>query len=353
MKNMIKVLLVLNHAPDYRESFLRLLSQKVELTVVAQPCYTENLNPPKKRIGYRYIEINSINLKSFLWQKVSKSKIDLNNYDLVCCNFNPRQLTWLYLYFLNRFKFNVKWIWWGKIYGRNNSSAMYYFRKLFFKTNDYCLVYSEKDAASLRSEYGINAISFNNTEIKKSEFKKTDISLTDGLNLLFVGRYHERKKLDRFAEIVKRRDDIRVRLIGPGMNNLKEHFKDIVADKVDIIDSFVTGNELEKHFEWSDMVACPGDVGLLVMNAARYGKGIVIDSKGNHGPEYYLAEQSDQPFIDFSDNDSVDKFFNGIKNNRNKLKEWGMDLQNLAKEKYTVEHMVKVHEEVFRQVYDK
>jgi glycosyltransferase involved in cell wall biosynthesis len=112
----------------------------------------------------------------------------------------------------------------------------------------------------------------------------------------------------------------------------------------------LTGKDLNTHFDWSDLVVSPGNVGLLVMNAARHGKGIVIDDNSYHGPEYWLAKESGQPFISFCDMQEVNRFINDVIDNRWKLQHWGRQLQEVAKEKYTIEYMAEAHYRVFEKV---
>jgi glycosyltransferase involved in cell wall biosynthesis len=110
------------------------------------------------------------------------------------------------------------------------------------------------------------------------------------------------------------------------------------------------GDELRPHFDWADLVVSPGDVGLLVTNAARHGKGILIDADSDHGPEYWLAKEANQPFISFGDVEVVYKFVEEVLTDRVALRHWGETLQAVAKSEYTVEQMVQRHIGVFHAI---
>jgi hypothetical protein len=86
------------------------------------------------------------------------------------------------------------------------------------------------------------------------------------------------------------------------------------------------------------------------MNAAKHGKGIVVDSGSEHAPEYWLAKEAGQPFISFGDMQEVNRFIDDVLVNRWKLQHWGRQLQDMAKEKYTIEYMAEAHLRVFEKV---
>ncbi|MDA3951864.1 MAG: hypothetical protein PF508_21835, partial [Spirochaeta sp.] len=70
-------------------------------------------------------------------------------------------------------------------------------------------------------------------------------------------------------------------------------------------------------------------------------------------PEYWLAREADQPFIDFSDEGAIDAFIDRLTDQaerRDQVREWGGRLQTIAMERYTIEHMASVHVEMFREI---
>jgi hypothetical protein len=64
----------------------------------------------------------------------------------------------------------------------------------------------------------------------------------------------------------------------------------------------------------------------------------------------WLANEADQPFVDFSARPDVAAFLNAIRSNRRLLIDYGQRLQDVAKEKYTIEHMAHQHYRAFCDV---
>ncbi len=344
----MKVLLILNHAPDYRESFLRELGSQVDLTVVAQPCDPDGLTPPDERVHYRYVEIVPFKFFGLFWQPGLRSILHERPWDVVCVSANLRHISRLFL-FLTHQSHRERWVWWGHILGRSESKILSIFRKYLVSNAACCLVHGKSIAACLNEEFGVNAVSFNNTEIKENELRQGVFEEHKELRLLFVGRYQPRKQLERLVALVDRMDSVQVRLIGPGMETLSIPSDLLASGRMEIFDRTV-GNELNSHFDWADLVVNPGHVGLLVMNAARHGKGIVIDSDSDHAPEFYLAKEAEQPFIPFADIHAVEQFVTEVRKNRALLQHWGAVLQKKAKQEYTIEAMVGTHVRVFESL---
>lgn len=344
----MKVLFIVTHAPDYRESFLRLLGSQVELTVVAQPCDISGLAAPDQRRGYEYIEIPATSLGGLSWQPRLAEILDRTNWDVVCAGLNLRQVSRLWRFVRAR-RYHRRWIWWGHVFGRSNSLLTERLRGYLLRQGALCLTYNEPTAHAVNRMYGVPARSFNNTDVLLEEFRPGKFQASDDLRLLFVGRNRTRKRLERLVELAQRHSDVRVRLVGPGMEHLRIPSELQRSRRVEVFGR-TRGRELAEHFDWAHLAASPGHVGLLVMNAARHGKGIVVDAASSHAPEYYLAEEAGQPFIHFGDAAAVDDFLQAVRQNRWKLQEWGKALQDVARRHYTVEHMVSVHVEAFEHI---
>lgn len=344
----MNVLLIIDHAPDYRESFLRELSKYVNLTVGAQPCEQEQLLPPDDRVGYDYYEFPSISFKGFIWQSGLGSLLYKKKWDIICFDLNLRHLNRIAI-FLKEKKNWDKWIWWGHIIGKNKSNILDNVRRYLLTRSAGCLTYNEEIVEQLRTRYGIDAYSFNNTQVLQNEFRHGVFTEHPEIRLLFVGRYQTRKRLERLILLASRRSDIHVRLIGPGMDQLKLENRLLDFGRFEIFPR-ISGEDLNSHFDWADIIANPGHVGLLVMNAAKHGKGIVIDSKSLHAPEYLLAKESEQPFINFSDDKEVDKFIDEIIKDRAVIHNYGKQLQEVAIRKYTIEAMANTHYSLFRTI---
>lgn len=347
----MRVLMILNHAPDYREAFLRELSrhENINLTVIAQPCQPDGLTPPDSRGEYRYIETRSFRFFGFLWQPGLSCILRGEQWDVVCVSANLRHLSRIALFLANPRYWN-KWIWWGLVFGEIESTIVHLVRKCLFRLSAGCLVHSKAVSIRLQKEYNIEGISYNNTEVASTEFRPGSFDKQrKEIKLLFVGTYKPRKRLDRLIDLTTRRDDIKVRIVGPGMESLEGCQKLAEAGRLQVFGR-TTGDDLIPHFDWADIVVSPGNVGLLCMNAARHGKGIVIDNNSYHGPEFFLAKEADQPFISFGNPEEVDQFIERLKNEPLLLEEWGRTLQDKAKKEYTIEYMADVHAKAFEAV---
>lgn len=344
----MKVLLVLDHAPDYRESFLRQLGNRVELTVVAQPLEPDGLCPPKVRSGYSYVELSSRDLLGFRWQSRLMSLFRGDAWDVICCDLNLRHLARIVSFsFVSSAR--SRWVWRGHVYGKNNSVLFHVIKKYLLRRGCGCLVYSDIVAERVARDFKIDAVSFNNSQVSIEEFMLGAFDQHTEIRFLFVGRNQPRKKLFRLIDLVRRHNDIRLRMVGPSMDSLSIPQDLIDEGRVEVFGKTM-GNELVPHFKWADMVVNPGHVGLLAINAARYGKGIVIDSLSQHAPEYWIAKESCQPFIPFESEAVVDRFIDHIRKNRWKFAQWGEQLQDIAKRKYTIEFMADAHIKVFTSV---
>lgn len=345
----MRVLLILDHAPDYREPFLRLLGQEVDLTVIAQPCFSGNLTPPEQRRGYSYKELRPFWFgNKFCVQPGVASYLKETSYDVYCVSLNMRHISLLLSFFRNPDLWQ-RWVWWGQVFGRNQSFMLKWLRHYALTRSAGCLTYTEKLAQEVANRFNITAASFNNTQALSTDFVACEGPEEGPLRFLFVGRCQPRKRLERLVDLAHRRDDVLVRLVGPGMERLDIPSWLIQAGRVQYYGR-TTGPDLQQHFEWADLVANPGHAGLLVMNAAQHGKGIVIDRISEHAPEYYLAEEAEQPFIDFGDVAAVDQLVNSLLHNRHYCRDMGRRLQQRALEAYTVEEMVRRHVHLFYQI---
>lgn len=351
MQVKLNVLMILNHAPDYRESFLRKLGKKVNLTVMAQPCEPDGLTPPDSRSGYKYYQRRSYKFLGFRWQYGLGEVFDTCSWDVICVSANLRDLSRIFL-FLTNSRYRDRWVLWGHIFGRSKNILLNSVRSYFIRNSSACLVHGKSIAQRISKEYSVPAVSFNNSEINKDEFRIGKFSTQNVLKLLFVGRYQKRKRLGRLVSLASRRSDVQVRLVGPGMEAMSVPSDLLQSKRVQIYDR-TTGRNLDPHFDWADIVANPGHVGLLVMNAARHGKGIVIDADSEHAPEYYLATDASQPFISFSENSAVDQFIDQVLKNPEQLYDWARALQDKARQEYTVESMVDTHLKVFETIINK
>ena len=333
----MRTLFVINALPDYKESFIRELGKHHEITVIAKP--NNGFENDFERVGYEYIEVECYSIFGLKIQPRLFYYIFFSNWDKIICSWNIRYIDRL-LYFLLYIARKKKWIWWGHMLGRSDFKYSSLFRKAFIPMAKSTLIYSDFFKQQLLKEFNYTNIhSFNNSELSLREVRKPEWQDSITLNLLFVGRFSERKKLDFFVELAKRNASFEILLIGPGM---LENFKSITLPNFKVLDK-IENNKLDSYFNWAHLVVNPGFLGLIILNAARYGKPMLINDISGHGPEISLAYDAHQLFYDFSDLEKISSYLEELKKNKKLLRAKGNFLQKIAIESYNVESMVKVH----------
>lgn len=331
----MKVLYILNNAPNYRDVFLKELGKHVDLTVVSFSGAKINLKDPEYREGYKYIELEYRTFKNISFQTREFSIVS-KDYDVVILGYSLRNPFRI----LNVFRSHKNILFAGLIYGRNQGNFISgIMRKFILGRAKGVLVYTEAVKERLAKEINVPILSFNNTSFLKSEIKPLKFEFkSNELNLIWVGRYKKIKKVEALVKLARKYKNINLKLIGP---NLAEN---IVLREDDFNISIlgeVYSEDLEKHYEWSHAVFSPGHIGLLVMNTARYGRPIFIDSKTRHAPEIQLAKEANQLFLDFENKEEVDKLISLCISDRAFLIEQGINLAQTMSEKFTVEYMVQ------------
>jgi len=343
----MKVLLHLDHAPDYRESFLRKLGEKCELIVVANSCEKDFLIPPSERLGYMYIELcNCVGYKIRLNFEL-KNIIDSIKPDVICVALNLRYPIRI-LTFLFYKDLRDRWIWWGQVFGRNDNAPLVRLKEFLIKRSQGVLVYTKEIATKLK---GLSVLSFNNSQFSENDFLRLPNTIRQGSrNFLFVGRPQSRKRLNLILEFAKKYPYHRFRVVGPEMES---YFNGESVPGNFSVYPAAKGKELEDHFLWSNIVLNPGHVGLLVMNAAAHNRAIAIDSKVVHAPEVLLARKTDQFFLDFLNGRETSIFFENTVMDEKMLIHKGENLYEHALQEFTIEKMVEKHIFFFSSVFNR
>jgi len=336
-----KVLYFINYAPNYRDVFLRELGKYVDLTVVSYDGQEANLRDPEERIGYKYICLKRRRFFKFNFN-IEEYTLANGDYDVIIVGYT----LWNPFRMLNLFRRKKRVICEGKIYGENNDVITKLSRRLFINAGEGILVYTQMVKKKLQKETNKPIIVFNNTSYSESDINPLPMPLVKGqLNVIWVGRYQKRKKLEVLINIANEYKNLNFRIIGPGIiENLQDHAND--ASNVKLYGEKY-GNELNEHFLWSHAVFNPGAAGLLVMNAARLHRPIFINPDPNNGAEIQLAIDANQDFIDFSNFEEVDRLINELFQNPEYLKEkatsMGKHMHN-----YTIEYMTQQYLKAIR-----
>lgn len=331
MGRRLKVVYIINYAPKYRDVFLKELGKYVNLTVVSFNGASAKLKDPETREGYKFIELKQkrfLNI-SFNYEEFQKATGD---FDVIIVGYNLRN-PFRMLNLIRKKKVILE----GLIYGKNENLFIRAIRKFVISRSDGVLVYSDRVKKRLEKETRKPIISFNNTSYSLSDINILPFpEIKDKLNIIWVGRYQKRKKIERLVKLAELNEQINVRLIGPG---IREKIDDRTIKNLSIYDS-AYDRELENHFSWCHAVFNPGGAGLLVMNAGRFGRPIIIDNNSHHGPEIQMAIEANQPFVDFSQYEIIDEMVESYMKESTILQDMGQRLASNMKN-YTIEYMAQ------------
>ena len=345
MKN---VLWLMQFAPHYREDLLRELGRICNLTICSPPVSRFGMIEPSARQGYEYIELqlNAFLAKLGVLVPKGERQVLKKPWDVIICvedmHFVVRYFGY-FLWLLNRGS-GPKWVWWGHFQGRRSWKILQYARRFLVNSSSGTFTYTEKVKDEL-VRWGCDAsklVSLNNSDVYRSQIVPLVIPKVEGrLHLLFVGRPVPERKIERVIELVERLGVLDARLIGPTMS----HYSDIVReknleDRIKLCEA-KTGNALQEDFEWCHAVVNPGSLGLLIINAAKYGRAVIVDRDSRHGPEIVVAEEAKQYIIDWSDQQELDAFFLGLLEREDQLREKGQQLSEYVRYNYTIEKMVE------------
>jgi len=342
------VLLFLGHAPEYREGFLRSLSDHCNLTVCASSGVADSLISPSSRVGYKYIELNRYRLFNFYFQSGLTSIIESKDWDAIIMPLNVRDISRFLTILIYGKLIKPKLIWRGHIYGYSKNFIICSIRKFLLNKGVACLTYNQSIQSKVTLRHPkLKTYSFNNTHVFKDDFYQTPFlnSSKSCLNLLFIGRNTKRKNLSMLVALLNQYDFINLRLIGQGCTSIDHSFlKPNALNRLSLYEYIADSKDLIPHIQWTDSFICSGDVGLLVLTAAKYYRPIIVSSDSpNHGPEFELAVESSQPIVSFTDNIQFSKLLSKLNSNREYLTTYASTLSDLAKKKFTIENMVSSH----------
>ena len=341
MSKNIKVCFILNNVPDFRAVFLNNLCKYVDVIVISGKCDGVSKIESTEEIKFEHIIIKQTKFFGLLLEPDLLKSSYFKNVDVIFMSANLKAVFRGIVARTNT-AFKKKAIWWGLFFGPHENWLVKKYRKFFLFPISVAATHSNKVAKLLIKEYGINAQSYNNSQVFLNEFKSLPFSHeSNTLKILFVGTYKKRKKIERLLEIAKRNGKkVKIRIIGSGMDELIKK-----ASSFDNITFYsrTIGNDLENHFLWSDVVMSPGNMGLLVSTAAKYNRAVIYDSASYHGPEVELAEESRQYSISVADKEKIDNLINRLIAEPTILKDYAKALQTCAKNNYNVENMIKVH----------
>lgn len=334
-----KVLYLINNAPLYREKFLRELGHVTDLKVVAGRSPT-NLKEPIERKGYKYEEFpteGKIPIYFNIRKIISSIKY---NPEVVIIGWNLHDLSRYILYLIFKLM-KKKIIFTGIYYGNSNGSLKKTIMKYILNNSDGVLAYSNVIYKKLKSD-GIRTkiLSFNNNDIDEF-YEKKFIKESKGLNISYIGRQQERKKIERLIEYVNDNKDIHLHLIGPGMSM----YEDLNIENLTIHEEMYETQLTEYLLSTIDLICVPGPSGLITLTAAQHGIPLLVDKYSNHGPEVSIAYESDQEFTDWTNFEEISQKLKAFED-YNYRKTKGKNLQDLAMKRYNIKFMTSIYMEM-------
>lgn len=340
-----RVLWLMQYAPHYREALLRQLNDKFDLTVSCVPCAEYALIEPPERRGYTYCEHRRFRMGLFWLLNEHRLLFGSGRWDAVICVEDmhyPLRYVWYLVWQITRSKAIGRWVWWGHWQGKRDWPLLRWLRRRLVESSDGALTYTEAMREKLISE-GCNpesVLSSNNTVVSMSDFDVTPVPRLSGhLNLLYVGSTGPRKHLHRLVDLARRCEQVQIRIVGPGAESRIIHSDNQLPANIDLRGPAL-GDALAEHFRWCHCVVAPGHLGLLVTDAARFGRPILVDSSSEHAPEAHIAIAADQPFANWTNLDDVVSFIEHSLDGSVSLQQTADRLADLVKREYTVGEMV-------------
>jgi glycosyltransferase involved in cell wall biosynthesis len=368
MKNILKIAIVVNVIPSYREGFYTRLFARDDLHIRVY-CQEKTPNRNLKTI-HSYYPNNVILLKSFTtkgekfaWQSIPWIEC-LTNYDVVFIEGNPRYLSHAILASLLRImRKNV--VLWTMAHSFSANSVSENIRLFWSRFFDNLFVYTDTEVDYLRNK-GFNAsyiVGMNNgldqKLIDKTILKWTGDKLTawqqeQGLKqntlLLSCARLEPKNKFQKFVqalpEIVAEFPDLLWCVIGSGADhdelvtmvqaaNITKHVR--------FIGEIYNENELAPWFLSSKILIHPAAIGLSILHA--FGYGLPVITHGNwthHGPEYaaFKLGLTGRNFVEDDVNSLSEEVIKLLKDNES-LKNMKNYVKTVARGKYNVDIMVE------------
>lgn len=345
----MRVVFLVNHAADYHEKFFYELAKHVDLTVIASNCENDGLKSPACRSGYDYIEPMKLNISLFHIWVGSQIMSKILKSDIIVSTQNVRNISILLLFLSFKLHQTIasnkaRWFWWGLIFGKENPKILNSLRYFLTRRSSGILAHSPIVKNLAKHYLGVEATNYNNAFHYQSELVAYPFNQAKRLKLLFAGTIKERKKIPKLVSLAKILiDEIEVRIVGNGTDTLTA-----IPGNVTVYDHAIK-DELAKHFDWCDLTICTGNVGLLAVTGAGFGRGLIYDPKEYHGPEISIAIESEQFTVDFGNLLAASEQIRNIKNEYREVKNAGMRALECAKLAYNVENMVDVHLKVFSE----
>ncbi|OGO29003.1 MAG: hypothetical protein A2W33_07365 [Chloroflexi bacterium RBG_16_52_11] len=367
MKKTLKIAVVINILPSYREGFYRRLFARDDLFVKV---YCQEAIPGSnlKTIHDQYPE-NVVLVKSFtaknekiVWQSLPWREC-LTGYDVVFVEGNPRYLSHAILATLMKI-FRKRVVLWTMAHSFRANTLTENIRLLWSRIFDFLFVYSDSEVAFLRKKGFKNSsiVGMNNGLDQKKidatiqlwprdkvDAWRKEQNLQGNRLLLSCARLEPKNKFKQFIQalpaIVDEFSDVVWCVIGGGVEqpalesliqaaNLTKHVR--------FIGALYDEAELAPWFLSSEILVHPAAIGLSILHAFGYGLPVVTHKNwAHHGPEYSAFEPglTGQNFAEDDVDGLAETVIRLLRDNESR-KQMKRYVQALTREKYNVDTMV-------------
>lgn len=364
----LKIAIVLNVIPSYREGFYDALfeNNNIDVTVYAQT-NIPGLN--LKTIHERYP--NNVKLVKFLCAEREKIGFQflpfyniISNYDVVVVDGNPRQVSHFLLATFCKLigKKMVLWTMAHSFRGFSPTENLRLFWSRIFKN---IFVYTDSEVEFLRAKgfkkhniigmnNGLNQKKIDNAILewehnKLKEWQKKQ-GFENSILLLSSARLDPKNKFDQIIEalpsIVKKKPNLIWCVIGKGVeeDKLKELVKKLkIENNVRFVGEIYNETDLAPWFLSAQLFVHPAAIGLSLLHAFGYGLPIVTNGNKNlHNPEY-AAFENGLTGLNFIENniEDLESVIIKLLSKDSNLNDMKVCVQKIAREKYNSEVMLK------------
>lgn len=378
-QKIIKIAIIVNILPSYREGFYdRLFSRKDLLVKV----YCQDRIPGMnfKTIHNKYP--NNIQLLKFFsakreklsWQFIPWKEI-LTGYDVVFIDGNPRNLSHALFSTYLRLK-QKKVVLWAMAHSFHSYALTEKIRLLWSRLFKNIFVYTDAEVDFLRSigfkknfilgmnngldQKAIDDAILKWTDARLQEWRRSN-ALENSVLLLSCARLDAKNKFEQVIRALPLMLDEVPNLIwcvignGDEKNNLETMVKTAgLEDHVRFVGAIYQENELAPWFLLSEILIHPGAIGLTLLHSFGYGLPVVVHGETKlHGPEYaaFEPERTGRNFH-IGDIQSLADTVVGLlydRAARSNMKSYAL---NVARGKYNVDIMVERFVSIARNAYN-
>lgn len=364
----LKIAIVLNIIPSYREGFYDALfeNKDLEVTVYAQDCIP-GLNLKTIHSSYpdnvKLVKFICAKREKIGWQFLPFYEI-YKNYDVVVVDGNPRQISHFLLGTFLRLV-GKKVILWTMAHSFRGFSPTENLRLLWSRMFKNIFVYTDDEVEFLRIKgfkkhniigmnNGLNQkkidaaiLEWDNNKLKEWQNKQR---FENSILLLSSARLDPKNKFNQIIEalpiILEKFPNLIWCIVGKGIeeDKLRELVKTLkIENNVRFVGEIYKETDLAPWFLSSQLFVHPAAVGLSLLHAFGYGLPIVTNGNKNlHNPEY-AAFENGITGLNFIENNIEDLGSVIIKllSEDFILKDMKVNTQKIAREKYNSEVMLK------------